>query len=173
MSITKIAEVTVTGSTASITLSSIPGTYTDLLCYSSTRSATGGNVDITIMVNGSGSGYNVRWMYGSGSSAGSGGSTTAYAGFTTVSGATANTFANCSLYIPNYAGSTNKSWSIDSVAENNGTAAFSGINAGLWSNTAAITSITFNTTDGSNWAAGTSMTLYGILKGSSGGVTVA
>jgi hypothetical protein len=173
MSITKIAEVTATGSTASITLSSIPGTFTDLLCYTSTRSATGGNVDITVQVNGSGTGYSVRWLYGSGSGVGSGNSTTAYAGYTTVSGATANTFANCSLYIPNYAGSTNKSWSIDSVAENNGTTAFSGINAGLWSNTAAITSITFNTTDGSNWASGTSMTLYGVTKGSSGGVTVA
>jgi hypothetical protein len=46
------------------------------------------------------------------------------------------------MYIPNYAGSSNKSVSIDAVTENNATAAEANLVAGLWSSTAAITSIT-------------------------------
>jgi len=83
--------------------------------------------------------------------------------------ATANTFGNGSLYIPNYAGATNKSLSFDSVAENNATSAWLQITAGLWSSTAAITRITL-----SGWtalAAGSTVSLYTITKGS-GGATV-
>jgi hypothetical protein len=85
---------------------------------------------------------------------------------------TANTFGSITAYIPNYAGSTNKSVSLDSVSENNATAAYQRITAGLWSSTAAITQITFTSPDG-NWATGSTASLYGVTKGSSGGVTVA
>lgn len=57
------------------------------------------------------------------------------------SGTTSNTFGNASLYISNYAVSANKSFSVDSVVENNATASWQQITAGLWTNTAAITSI--------------------------------
>jgi hypothetical protein len=59
------------------------------------------------------------------------------------------------------------------VTENNATNANQGISAGLWSNNAAISSIRLFYTGSSNdIATGSSATLYGILKGSSGGVTV-
>jgi hypothetical protein len=57
------------------------------------------------------------------------------------SDATASTFANSQFYVSNYAGATAKSVSSDGVGENNGTLAYAEINAGLWDNTDAITSL--------------------------------
>jgi hypothetical protein len=83
---------------------------------------------------------------------------------------TANTFGNIQIYFPNYAGSTNKSYSVDSVTENNETVAYQTILAGLWSNTAAITTATF-TAESGNFAIGSTISLYKITKGSDGIVT--
>jgi hypothetical protein len=75
---------------------------------------------------------------------------------------TSNTFANTSLYIPNYAGATNKSYSMDAVTENNATLAGQTIGAALWSNTAAITSIEIASNFGTNLSQYSSFALYGI-----------
>jgi hypothetical protein len=83
---------------------------------------------------------------------------------------TSNTFASSSLYIPNYAGSNQKSSSLDDVAENNATASIQEIVAQLWADTAAITSITLTANSG-NFVVGSTVSLYGILKGSDGIVT--
>jgi hypothetical protein len=79
------------------------------------------------------------------------------------SGSTANTFASGEIYIPNYAGSTNKSISADTAGEANTTVAYAQISAELWSNTSAITSITIYSNVG-NLAQYTTATLYGIKK---------
>jgi len=73
---------------------------------------------------------------------------------------TASTFGNGQVYIPNYAGSNNKSTSADTVSEDNATLAYSALTAGLWSNTAAITSITIAAV--TNFAQYSTAYLYGI-----------
>ena len=75
------------------------------------------------------------------------------------------------MYIPNYTGSTNKSISVDSVTENNATNNLMNIQAGLWSNTAAITSILFTSDTAGGFLAGSTISLYKITKGSDGIVT--
>lgn len=83
-------------------------------------------------------------LYGDGSSAGSVSSAASYLQLqyaVSAQATTANTFNNLSLLVSNYAGSTNKSVSVDSVTENNATNAFANITTGLWSNTSAITSL--------------------------------
>jgi hypothetical protein len=55
--------------------------------------------------------------------------------------ATANTFGSAEAYISNYSGATNKSFSVDSVGENNATKSDQAIHAGLWPYTAAITAL--------------------------------
>ena len=65
------------------------------------------------------------------------------------------------IYIPNYSGSTNKSVSIDAVAENNGTSGFCSFTAGLWSASDAITQITL-IANGGNMVQHSSVSLYGI-----------
>jgi TRAP-type mannitol/chloroaromatic compound transport system substrate-binding protein len=163
---TKISAVTVgSGGAASVSFSSIPSTYTDLaLCWSSRSTTTGVESAAQYMTfNGVSTNMSFRRLRGNGSAADSytDPSSTIF-GTATAAGATANTFSNGQIYIPNYAGSTNKSWSVDSVTENNATTAIAVFFAGLWSNTAAITSIGF-TTD-ANFAQYSTFTLYGIKK---------
>ena len=138
---TLISSVTVgSGGAATIDFNSIPSTYTDLLLVHSTRAALAGQYGINISFNGSSSGFTGRYLQGNGSAASSG-TSTQFIGISPGTGYTANTFGNGSVYIPNYAGSTNKSFSADDVIENNATTAYADLIAGLWSNTAAITSI--------------------------------
>jgi hypothetical protein len=83
--------------------------------------------------------------------------------WTESSSTTANTFGNFELYIPNYAGSTNKSVSSDYVNENNATGGISyGLLANLWSNTAAINAISLSIYGGTNFAQYSTAYLYGV-----------
>lgn len=163
----KIATVTVgAGGAATMTFSSIPSTYSDLVVKRSARgTAAGNNVDVKMTFNGVTTGYTIRNVYGDGSTAASfSDSTTNYTGGeTNGTSTTASTFDNAEIYISNYAGSTNKSFSLDNVVENNATFGLDWLQAGLWSNTAAITSITFTPGSG-NFAQYSTATLYGISK---------
>jgi hypothetical protein len=175
MSITLISTVTVPGGApTSIDFNSIPQTpYTDLLLVISARSLATGTPGLYLKPNGLTTNTSNRYLEGSGSSALSGvvSSSGIYTGTITTTSQTANTFSSMSIYIPNYAGSTNKSFSADGVSENNGTAAYQTISAALWSSTSAISSLSI-AMGGGTFAAYSSASLYGITKGSSGGVTV-
>jgi hypothetical protein len=157
---------------ASIEFTSIPQTYTDLYLVFSGRTNYGAGTDaLQISFNSNTTSYSARLLYGTGTSAAS--TTIArYVGELVPATYTANTFGNLSIYVPNYISASAKSYSADTVTENNATGAFQVITAGLWDNTAAITSIAFTTVSASNFLQYTSASLYGILKGSSGGVTV-
>jgi len=163
-----ISTVTVgSGGAASIDFTGIPQTYTDLNILFSVRSTGNYNADglgLLIKFNGSTSSFSFRALEGNGASAISFNNTTnQIAGIGGGSNVTANTFNNGSIYIPNYTGSNNKSFATDSVMENNGTTAADDMYASLWSNTAAITSITIYPS-ASNLAQYSSATLYGIRK---------
>ena len=153
---------------ASVTFSAIPATYTDLSVKISARgSASSGSadhwIDIRIGFNGAGSNVSItnKQLYGLGSAAGSTSATGSSGGAMTANNATASTFSNSDIYIPNYAGSNYKSFSIDNVTEDNQTSALAVLIGGLWSNAAAITSITlYSAID--NFVANSSFNLYGI-----------
>ena len=161
----KISTITVgSGGAASIDFTSIPATYTDLVIKVAARTDRASTNDYFYMkFNGSTSGYTDKSLYGNGSVAQSetGNSTTAAFMFA-VPGAsnTASAFGNADIYIPNYASANYKSVSSDAVIENNATAAIAGLNANLWSNTAAITSIALNSIG--SFVQYSSATLYGI-----------
>ena len=159
-----ISKVTVgSGGAANIEFTSIPGTYTDLILKLSARCTTAGDVyeDVGIYFNGSTSSLSWRWLYQLTTTVGSTSGSTRYMGLVTAGGATASTFGNTEFYIPNYTSGNNKSLSIDSVTENNGTTILNALSAGLWSNTAAITSITLNPETG-NFVQYSTARLYGI-----------
>ena len=167
MSMTVIEHIEVgSGGAASITFTSIPQTYTDLYLVCSLRSATTA-AETFLYPNGSTSNLSARFLRGSGSGADSSAVLRWYSSYSTQ---TANTFSNMTAYFPNYAGSTAKSYSADSVAENNATLAFQTINAGLWNDTTPISSLTIDISG--DFVQYSSATLYGITAGSSGGVTV-
>lgn len=161
----KIASVTVgAGGAATIEFTSIPSTYTDLVLKMSARSSNT-NINTKINFNGVTTGYSRRNLQGSGSAATSANASDAYIGPITGTGNGASIFASTEVYIPNYAGSTNKSYSVDMTQEDNATLSYALLFAGLWSNTAAITSITITTLDSAfNFVQYSTATLYGISK---------
>ena len=163
-----IATVTVgSGGAANIEFTSIPGTYTDLLVKLSLRqtiSSTRGALNVTFNSNTS----NYSWKElrnNDGTAQSTSGSAQSYldAGRGVGDNATASTFSSTEIYIPNYASSNNKSVSIDSVTENNSSSDYyQNLNAGLWSNSAAITSIKIEPSSTYNWKQYSTATLYGI-----------
>jgi len=144
----KIATYTVgSGGLQSISFLNIPQTYTDLvLRFSGRNSRSNDNLqEFTMGVNNNTSTqYVFKYLRGSGSAAISN-NYPAESGFHQLGQpgdtATASTFSNYEIYFPNYTSSNYKSVSIDGVTENNATAAYSYLQAGLITNTAPITSI--------------------------------
>jgi hypothetical protein len=161
---TLISSVTVgAGGASSIDFTSIPATYTDLCLVTTLRSSSAANVvDGNLTFNSSSSNFSWKELFGTGSSALSGGNTVNNAlGQIAAANLTSSTFSSGQLYIPNYAGSTNKSFSFDFVTENNATLGYAGLIAGLWSNTSAITSIGITPSAGT-WVQYSTAYLYGI-----------
>jgi hypothetical protein len=160
-----IGEQTVNVPVASVTFANIPQTgYTDLKVVMSARVSTAAVQQVMIMViNSLTSGYADKFLYGSGSAAGSStfGTANAFIGDTPAATATANTFGNHEIYIPNYTSTIAKSWYVESVAETNGSAAFMELTAGYNSTTSAISNLQFAPSAG-NFVEGTTFSLYGI-----------
>ena len=163
-----IATVTVgSGGAANIEFTSIPGTYTDLVVKLSARdSASDTRAGLDVDFNSSTTSYSSRRLRGVDTVVSSGSTTTYpnFAGTTSADTATANTFGNYELYIPNYTSSNFKSASLDYVSENNSSTDYDlGIFAILWSNTSAITSIKiYNRDSTGTFKQYSTATLYGI-----------
>ena len=161
-----LQRIELNASAASITFSNIPQSgYTDLKIVVSARTDLAGAQDNGLITfNGSSANFSYIRLYGDGS--GGVGANTASANNINIiypgSTATANTFNNSELYIPNYTSSSNKSWTVDSVQENNTTEAYAFLIAGLWSNTAAITSVGLAPRTAANFVSGSTFSLYGL-----------
>lgn len=168
----KIASVTVTGATAAtIEFTSIPGTYDDLVLKLSARTnAASAYENIQLQFNNSGgTAYSDRILFSNAQnplSASNTSQASTFFQYAVASTATASSFSSVDFYIPSYAGSTNKSLSVDSAAVNNSTnTAFLGLAAELWANTAAITSIKLTpNTGGSSFVTHSTAVLYGIKR---------
>jgi hypothetical protein len=173
-----IQTVELSASTSTITINNIPQIYDDLYLVTSLRSDGGGTgyfARLAMTFNNSTSNRSSRVLYGFNSGTiGSESSSTISWFYTVSNSATANTFGNNSIYISNYTTTQNKSLSIDSVTESNDTNNIGAIAAGLWSDTSAINSIQiFFNEAGSNFVANSSVSLYGIKRGSDGKTEVA
>lgn len=169
MGIKVISSTTLSVTTSSISFSSIPQTYKDLMLVTHMRE-TGASVyaNIWIRVNGIGTDYAESGSYTNGSNNGAffGNRTDYwyYNNYIPAASATANAFGPSSFYIPNYTSAFFKCISGHSVGTNAATAPTNtrqGITSGLWANTSAITSITMIGGNG-DFAAGSTATLYGV-----------
>ena len=151
---------TLASAAASVTFSSIPQTYTDIKFVLSLRSATADTRDsIYIKPNNSTSNLTYRYIRSDGSSVSS---NTLDRVDIDAANATANTFGNLEIYIPNYASANYKSFSIDTVTENNAVEAYAGLHAWLWSDTTAISSMVFANLSAANFVTNSTFYLYGI-----------
>lgn len=162
----KIASVIVgAAGQANIEFTSIPQTYTDLKLLVSLRTNRSSTVDLVgLSFNGLTTNRASIELFGTGSTAGGGtDTTTMYFQYANAATATASVFNNGELYIPNYTSSTTfKAPITNAVSENNATQAYQAIYANLWSNTAAITSITLTPIIGTQFVQYSTATLYGI-----------
>ena len=152
---------------SSVTFNSIPQTgYTDLVIKASVRTAFSGTEgSLCIGFNGSTANFTLMMLRGSGAAASSFTRTTFSENrisYINAVGGTASTFANVEIYVPNYASSNFKSISVDGVQEANATTAYSALTAGLWSSTAAITSLTFTVGSADNFSQYSTFSLYGV-----------
>lgn len=161
----KIATNTLGSSTSTVTFSSIPSIYQDLVVRASVRvDATQLAQDFQVTVNGlTGTIYSDTIMYANGDATTisyTNTNATSFSPTATAATTSANVFANIEIYIPNYALATNKQVRSISQLENDGAAGRQYTNAHYIRNGTAISSITF--TAFSNFVAGSSFYLYGI-----------
>jgi len=165
---TLITSQTLASSSSSVTFSSIPQTFNNLIVKTSVRSDAN-DTSYKWTFNGSSTGYYSRNLYtyvAAPSSYNVGSYSQSNASYLdidaiVVSVYTGNIFNNAEMYIPNYTSSNYKSFSCESLAENNAGQNPMWVVGGLWQNTAAITSITF-TTNGNNFVTNSTFYLYGI-----------
>ena len=154
---TKIATTTTSGNASSVTFSSIPATYTDLIIiFNGSAGATSG--DLATFNGDTGANYSTTFLRGDGSSAASGRVPSANSinpGLTF--GTSQSTYI---MQIMNYANTTTYKTALyrsSSVA----TSSYVGAAVALWRSTAAINTINFFTS-GTNYVNGSTFSLYGV-----------
>lgn len=166
-----IASTTLSSPTTTITFSSIPQTYTDLLIRFNIRNdvAGGGTYNVALRINGnSGTNYFTQRLYGSGSSVSGfigNSETQTLAGQSNAAGDTANTFTSNEFYLANYKSTAGRFMGTTiSAGENNSVAAYSFLAMNYIANiTSAVTSIDILQTGVTyNFVQYSSAYLYGI-----------
>lgn len=163
-----IASATGTGSSGTITFSSIPSTYKHLQIRWNARIDTNVTTqNLRMQVNAdTGSNYAIHWLYGDGSTADVTGSASAtfmhiLAG-TAGASATANIMGVGILDILDYSSTTkNKTVKINPGTDLNGSGGYVSVCSGLWISTSAITSISLYPPSG-NFTTASTFALYGI-----------
>jgi hypothetical protein len=152
-----IATETLASAAASVTFSSIPSTYTDLVLVVNANTAT--DTQIRLQFNGdTGSNYSATMVSGDGSSP----FTVQVSNETSMNAAGVGITSGSSIFhINNYANTTTFKTSIGRY--NLGSTSYGeiGIKMGLWRSTSAITSIVIFPTSG-NFNTGGTFNLYGI-----------
>jgi len=162
---TLISSQTLASTATTVTFSSIPQTYTDLLIVASARSGYAGSGDtIVAQFNGDAvtTNYTYRRLIGNGTTSSSASGNFFFVGYCTGSTDTANTFGSAQLIIPNYSATGIKGGSADSVYENNAALAIQGIHANSWSGTAAITSVALTAPSATAFQIGSIFSIYGL-----------
>lgn len=159
-----IASQTLTGA-ATITFTSIPQNFTDLILVSSAKNSSGsaGTYQITINSD-SGSNYSATYLLGNGTAASSGRFTNNTVAYLSRSANPAGSeFSPGIVQFMNYSNTTTYKTILSRGNEaSSSTAAF----VNLWRSTAAITSISIEQPGGGSFAAGSTFNLYGITAGS-------
>ena len=158
---TPIATTTLGSAQSTVTLSSIPSTYTDLIIISQPKSTAAEGI-VYIQFNSiGGTSYSSTYLYGSGSSASSGRRTNSGLGVIAENAYATSTAGNTTFVtqIMNYSNTTTyKTW----LSRGNRIDA-QGVEAmvGLCRDTSAISSVSF-AIGGTTFAAGSTFTIYGV-----------
>jgi len=157
-----IATATASGSTNTVTFSSIPSTYTDLVLVTSIRSTGASFSQTRIRYNGdSGSNYSGTVLLGDGSAASSYRETNAtemLVAYDALSGNPSGFFSPTIINIMNYANTTTYK---TLLARNSNALGNAMADVFMWRSTAAINSVSIITAN-ANFETGSTFTLYGV-----------
>jgi hypothetical protein len=157
----KIATTTLGSDTATVTFSSISGSYTDLVLVENGKVTSGASYSRIRFNSDTGSNYSGTYLSGNGTAA----ATERFSNMTfmvvaSLAAVETNFNHNAIINIQNYSNSTTYK-TVLARLNNAATATDSAV--ALWRSTSAITSIDYYLNSGS-WATGSTFTLYGILK---------
>lgn len=157
-----IQTTTLSSATTTVTLSSIPGTYTDLVLVVSPAVATAQDLYFKVN-NDSGSNYSYTILYGTGSAAGSFRASSQTLGMFDYYGQPDTTLGN-SNYILNFMNYSNTTTYKTILSRSNRAGSGTDAIVNLWRSTSAITSITMQVSPSAtiNFSVGSTFTLYGI-----------
>lgn len=162
---TLIQAYNITSTTASVTFSSIPQTYTDLVVQLSARNNESDNAtSLRCYFNGDTGNITVYELRAIGGTAGSYSISYAQAGYVASLQSVADTFGIATIYIPNYTGSLTKS-SIGDIVQSSSTQSenYAVGSSRSWNSGDAITSVTL-ASGGGSWVQYSNFYLYGIKK---------
>lgn len=160
---TPIATYTTPSAAANYTFTSIPTTYTDLVCIISGQNSTSDQGIVAQVGNGSvdtGSNYSTTYILGSGTSTGISGRESSATSM--IVGRMANSASNSIIHFMNYSNTTTNK----TVLGRGNDGAYVIQHVGLWRSTAAINTIKLFNLSSVTFAAGVTLTLYGIKAGS-------
>lgn len=154
---TPIATTTLGSASASVTFSSISGSYTDLVLIVAGSKSGSGSADVVWQANGNtGSNYSQTAIYGAGTVAESDRGSNA-------TGARAGRIgASQSISVLNFFNYSNTTTNKTCVARGSVADSLVISQVSLFRNTSAITSLSFTLATGDNFASGCVFTLYGI-----------
>lgn len=155
-----IATTTLGSTAATVTFSGISSAYTDLKVVIVATAATGGNFGFRFNSD-TGTNYSRTMLRGNGTTASSGSSTNIDY-FQLTNGATIGTTPSLhTVDLFSYAGSTYKTILYTENSDYNGSGSVV-YQVGLWRSTSAINRIDFFQQSGTDFAAGSTFTIYGI-----------
>jgi hypothetical protein len=157
---TALATRTLTGTAASVTFSSIPATYRDLILVTDATITAAGSTDgYGLRFNGdTGSNYFYVRMVGTGSAAQSAQATTTFA----LGGVIGDVNKGLTMFqIMDYS-ATDKHKTVI-TRSNGGFANWTQASASRWANTAAITSVLLRSNSSYNFSIGSTFSLYGVI----------
>jgi len=159
-----IATTTLSSGSPTITFSSIPQTYTDLIFVMSitnTSSTVYRSMQFNSDTSSGSTNYSNTTLYGDGGAAGSDRQSNTY-GIGAFDGTSSGSNTNSLIgNIMNYT-NTNVYKTVIIRSNNRSSDSRADAVAGLWRSTAAISSITMTSANGNNYGIGTTATLYGI-----------
>jgi hypothetical protein len=155
-----IATTTLGSAQSSVTFSSIPGTYTDLVVVIDSAMTAGSTSNLGMQFNsdtGSNTNYSSTRLLGDGSAASSGRNTSTSYGM--IGDVDTNKFVSIN-HIMNYANTTTYKTFLSRTGN---AGAYLGAYVSLWRSTAAITTVVLKQPGGSTFVSGSTFTLYGVL----------
>jgi len=160
---TPIASQTLGSATSTVTFSSIPQNYTDLVIIGAVKNTANNGDEVAFQLNGdTTSSYSRTRLFGDGSSAASGRASNQTKGALAI-----NSTAQFSTVIANFQNYSNGATFKTVLSRGSDASNYVSSYVSLWRNTSPITQITLLPDSGTTFTSGSTFTIYGVAAGNS------